>query len=209
MSKYIQVISKKDNRVVRALDFPQPGAGTELRRLAKAGSLLKLAHGYFALVPEANRKPNTSWRPTIESVALGVAIADYGFEDVALIGPSAARLHGCYPRMLGTATVAVPKQRPIRRTIAGDIQFVVRDVRNLDLVRAKTEMAKGWVTSVEQTMLDLASDWPRWPVTSSARIEMIRELYVRSSRETIERIAIENRKRKALGEVLEVVDDSR
>ena len=155
---YLREIARRDNKVVRASDFRAKAAGTQLRRLAAAGALLRLAHGYYALVPEASRGRGTKWILSIEAAALGVAAADYGVDQVALLGPSAARLHGCYPRALGTAVVAVPSQRPEKETVAGSIKFVVRDTSALDVVRASTELVTGRMTSVEQTLLDLSDD---------------------------------------------------
>ncbi|GAB3914332.1 hypothetical protein GCM10029964_125520 [Kibdelosporangium lantanae] len=87
---------------------------------------------------------------------MALAVADYGTAQTALIGPSAARHHGALPRALATATVAVPKQRPPLATAFGRIVFVKRDVRRLELTRARTAMVVGYVSTVEQTMLDIA-----------------------------------------------------
>jgi len=207
MSSYLEEIARRDNRVVRARDFPGREAGPELRRLASVGTLLKLGHGYFALVPEANREPGTSWRPTIEAAALGIAVADYGRDRVALLGPSAARMHGCYPRSLTTAVVAVPIQRPSKGTVLGSIKFVPRDVESLDLVRLNTELGPGWMTSPEQTLLDLSGRWPRWPVSDAARLEMVRLLAGRASIELLEGLAERPRGRAAYDRVRELLDD--
>ncbi|NOY56076.1 MAG: hypothetical protein GXP34_08820 [Actinobacteria bacterium] len=209
MSTYLSEIARRDNRVVRVGDFRVKDAGPELRRLAAAGALLRLATGYYALVPEAYRGPASGWRPTVEAAALGIATADYGTDRVALLGPSAARLHGCYPRALSAAVVAVPNQRPRKPTVAGSVKFVVRDVSKLDLVRASTELTPGWMTSVEQTLLDLSGDWPRWLVTESAREEMIRLLALRASPEILEEVAAASRGRAALERVRRILDDLR
>lgn len=209
MSTYLREIARRDNHVVRAADFPDRDARPELRRLARLGSLLRLAHGYYALVPEASREPMTTWRPSAEAAALGIAVADYGRDRVALLGPSAARLHGCYPRALGTAVVAVPRQRPLKETLAGSIQFVARDVSGLDLVRAETELGSGWTTSVEETLLDLSGNWPRWPVSEATRLEMLRLLAGRASRDVLEELAAKPRRRAAYERIEELLDDLR
>ena len=188
MSSYLLDIARRDTRVVRAVDFPSRSAGKELRRLANAGALLHLCQGYYALIPESRRGDESRWRPEVEAAALGIAIADYGVERVALIGPSAARLQGCYPRALSTAVVAVPSQRPMRETVAGKVKFVVRDVSKLDLVRVDTELTRGWMTSVEETMLDLSGDWPRWPISETARTEMLELLAAQASNEILNKI---------------------
>ena len=52
--------------------------------------------------------------------------------------------------------VAVPKQRPVLATEIGEIGFAKRDVTRLDVERVRTELVSGWVTTVEQTLLDIA-----------------------------------------------------
>jgi hypothetical protein len=209
MSGYLNQIARRDNRVVRVSDFPGRDAGPELRRLARAGALLRLAHGYYALVPEASREPGTAWRPSAEAAALGIAVADYGRDRVALLGPSAARLHRCYPRALAAAVVAVPSQRPLKETVVGSIKFVLRDTSTLDLVRGDTELGTGWMTSIEQSLLDLSGDWPRWPMSEAARTEMIRLLSARASTELLLEIAARSRGRAALERVRGFLDDLR
>lgn len=204
---YLRDIAGRDNRIVRASDFPAKAAGTQLRRLAASGGLLRVAKGYYALVPEANRGPGSRWTPSVEGVALGIAVADYGVGQVALLGPSAARLHGCYPRALAAAVVAVPSQRPEKITVVGTIKFVPRDVSTLDLVRASTELAVGWMTSVEQTLLDLSDDWPRWPVTKTARDEMMQLLGKRASLSVLGEVAATSRGKAAMERVRGFVDD--
>lgn len=190
-------------------DFPGRDAGPELRRLARAGALLRLAHSYYALVPEANREPETSWRPSVESAALGIAMADYGRDQVALIGPSAVRSHGCHPRALAAAVVAVPAQRPVKQTLVGSVKFVSRDTSTLDLVRANTELGSGWMTSIEQTLLDLSSNWPRWPVSEATREEMLRALGARASTDLLDEVAANSRGQAALQRVRKFLDDPR
>jgi hypothetical protein len=207
MSGYLKDIARRDNRVVRVADFPGRDAGPELRRLARQGGLLRLAHGYYAQVPEANREPDTPWRPTVEAAAMGIAAADYGRDAVALLGPSAARMHGCYPRALAAAVVAVPTQRPPKVTVVGTVKFVVRDVSTLDLVRANTDLGSGWMTSVEQSLLDLSSNWPRWGVSEAARSEMIRLLAARASTDILQEVATRTRGRAALARVRDLLDD--
>ena len=113
------------------------------------------------------------------------------------------------PRALGTAVVAVPRQRPLKETLAGSIQFVARDVSGLDLVRAETELGSGWTTSVEETLLDLSGNWPRWPVSEAARLEMLRLLAGRASRGVLEELAAKPRRRAAYERIEELLDDLR
>ena len=132
--------------------YAQPRA--EFLRLEEAGVLLKIVHGYYALIPEARR--GLGWRPEIEALALSLGQADYGREEVALMHISAARIHGAIPRALAVAVLAVPKQRPELETKFGRIVFVKRNVLELETIKTETELAIGWVTSIEQTALDLA-----------------------------------------------------
>lgn len=132
--------------------YVQPRA--EFLRLEKTGVLLKVAHGYYVVVPEANR--GIGWRPDIEAIALGIGQADYGKDAVALMHISAARIHGAIPRAIALAVLAVPKQRPTLETKFGRILFVKRNVAELKRIRIDTELGSGWVTSIEQTTLDLA-----------------------------------------------------
>ncbi len=132
--------------------YVQPRA--EFLRLEETGVLLKVAHGYYAVVPEASR--GSGWRPDMEAIALGIGQADYGKEAVALMHISAARIHGAIPRAIALAVLAVPKQRPILETKFGRIFFVKRNVAELKRIRIATELGPGWVTNLEQTTLDLA-----------------------------------------------------
>ncbi len=132
--------------------YTQPAL--QFKRLEKTGVLLKLAHGYYLLIPEAMR--GKAWRPEIEALALALGQADYGKNEVALMHISAARIHGAIPRAIALAVLAVPKQRPMLETKLGRIIFVKRDVSELRRMRIDTELGSGWATNLEQTTLDLA-----------------------------------------------------
>lgn len=151
-----QALERRANRVVRPRDlrdvYPFPDA--ELRRLESRQLVTRLAHGYYLRPPDVAR--GTAWRPEVEAVALGVAVADYSRDDVALGGASAARYLGAIPRALSTGVVFVPKQRPALSTSAGRVCFVKRPVAGLDVQRVDTPVVAGWRTSAEQTILDLA-----------------------------------------------------
>ena len=146
----------RESLVVRTRDVASRWANPtrELSRLAAAGMVRNLSPGYW-LVPPADRLTDPSWRPEIEALALAVGVADYGREAVALMGISAARHHGALPRALARAVLAVPRQRPPMRAF-GEILFVKRDTGRLALEAATTALAAGPVTTVEQTLLDLA-----------------------------------------------------
>ena len=67
-----------------------------------------------------------------------------------------ARIHAAIPRAIAVAVLAVPKQRPTLETKFGQIYFVKRNVVDLKRERTDTELGSGWVTSIEQTVLDIA-----------------------------------------------------
>lgn len=190
-------IAAADPRVVRPVDLRDVYANPskELARLTEAGALLHLAHGYYAVVPETYRA--TRWRPPIEAVGLGIAQADYGRDGAAVMGPSAARLLESLPRALGMSVVATGKQRPTLRTTVGRVRFVTRDLDGLDLQRADTVLATGWVTTPEQTILDLA-DRPELGGLPAADVaEAIRALAAKANWERIGELAENQRKRPA------------
>ena len=127
----------------------------EFRRLARGGALRRVAHGYYLLPPQ-EAAGDLGWRPEVEHLALGIAVADHG-DRAALMGLSAARYHGAVPRAHATGWVAVAvSRRPLDCGRYGQVVFVRRDLDGLDLVAARTPITDGWVTSVEQTVVDLA-----------------------------------------------------
>lgn len=149
------------HRPIRVLR-PQDAAGCyahprpEFARLVRAGVLHKLATGYYAVVPDD--RVGLPWLPDLESSALGIAAADEGVASVALMGISAARVHGAIPRALGVAVVAAARHRATIRLADrdADVLFVRRHVDRLDVRRRPLELGQGWVTGVEQTIVDLA-----------------------------------------------------
>ena len=194
----IQQILKTSNGVIAPRSLKYGNAAAELARLEKQGKVIKLVHGYYFLVPEQDRKPKTKWRPSIEEIALGIAIQDYGENAVALIGPSASRALGLYPRPLYAATVAVPKQRPMLETIVGKIHFVKRDITNTQLTPVNLPNMKGFATSREETFIDLLRPKPEWPVSDSTRNEMIERLADLVDVQLVHQIAFKNRGISAL-----------
>lgn len=190
-------IAAADPRVVRPIDLRRRYANPakEVGRLVRTGALLRLAHGYYAIVPEQYR--GTRWRPSVEAVGLAIAQADYGREHVAAMGITAARLLGAVPRALGEGVIAVAQQRPALDTAVGRIRFVTRDVSHLDVQRAETELASGWVTTPEQTVLDLA-DRPAVGNLPRAEVaEAIRRLAEGVDWRRLDDLAREQRKRPA------------
>ena len=192
------ILVSRPIRVVRPRDlaglYVNPTA--ELARLEKQGAVRQAARGYYVLVP-AQWVTDSSWRPSLEAVALGVAIADYGVDQVALMGLSAARLHGALPRAVAAASAAVPKQRPPLGTRWGQIFFHTRDIAPLDLERVETVLGAGYQTTVEQTVLDLARWADAWSISGEMIAEAITSLAGRADWSLVRDLAVAQRNRAA------------
>lgn len=177
----------------------------DLARLADRGSLHKLATGYYAVVPP--HSTDRAWLPSLEAAAYGIGAADYGPDGAVLMGLSAARLHGAVPRALDVAVVAVPKNRP--SLVLGDreatVRFVHRDTDRLDAERVNTDLGSALVTTVEQTLLDLAHrpDLGDVPVEAHAAI---RALWPRTDSDRLTEIAGQQRLRSALARARKLVE---
>jgi hypothetical protein len=191
-------LARRTNRVLRPRDaapvYAHPRA--ELSRLARAGAARHVATGYYVLIPQ-DRWGDDRWTPDLDAVALGIAQADHG-PGVALMGTSAARHHGAIPRALGAAIVATAKQRPMLDTEVGRIVFVTRDTDRLDLERVDTSLGSGLVTTIEQTLLDLASRPTLGGLAPADLTEAVRALAVRADWGLVEQLAHDQRKPGAL-----------
>ena len=200
-------LTRRGNRVLRPRDaahvysHPRP----ELARLVRRGALLRLASGYYALTPQ-HRLGDVTWRPSVNAVGLGIAQADYGADAVALMGVGAARHHGAIPRALALTVVAVPKQRPDLETSAGRIIFVRRVVGRLDLERLQTELVTGWVTTVEQTLLDFAARPELGGLPQQAWEETVRSLWRRCDQDRLADLAREQRRSATLRRTLKMIE---
>lgn len=164
----------------------------EITRLVEQGVVVRVARGYYALVPPQWVAAG-GWRPDLEAVALGLAVADYGSLRVALMGPSAARLLGALPRAIAVATVLVPKQRPPLITAWGEIVFHRRDAGRLDLQRVDTDLASGYQTTAEQTILDLARWGDAWDLSPALVVEAIVALAARADWDLLHDLAVQQR----------------
>jgi hypothetical protein len=187
----VRIIRPRDAAEVYAQPWP------EFKRLADLGVLRKLATGYYAIVP-VGRVGDATWQPSLEDVALGIASADYGANACALMGISAARRHGAIPRASGVAVIAAPKQRPRLVTLAGEIAWIKREVPELDLERTQTEFGPGWVTTTEQTMLDLAARPKLGGLPATDLAATIRGLAGRADTAHLTRLAMAQHKPRAL-----------
>jgi hypothetical protein len=61
--------------------YTQPSV--QIMRLERRGLMNRLAHGYYAVVPQD--RIGTYWKPTVESAAAGIAAADFGGNASALM----------------------------------------------------------------------------------------------------------------------------
>jgi predicted transcriptional regulator of viral defense system len=176
----------------------------DLARLAGRGSLHKIATGYYAVVPP--HSTDRAWLPSLEAAAYGIAAADYGPDGAVLMGLSAARLHGAVPRALEVAVVAVPKNRPSLVLADRDatVRFVRRDTDRLDAERVNTDLGAALVTTVEQTLLDLAHRPDLGDVPAEAN-DAIRALWPRADTDRLTEIAGQQRLRSALNRARELV----
>jgi len=180
-----------DAEVVYAHPAPQ------LRRLEQLGSLHRLAHGYYTVVPQD--QVGTGWMPALEAAAAGIAVARFRTERAPLMGVSAARAHGAVPRALGAAIVAAPAQHEpiVLLDRPASVRFVKRDTARLDVETVTTELGRALVTSIEQTVLDLARK-PSLGVAEDQIPEALRALLPRCEAEVLDELASRQRMRSAL-----------
>ena len=114
------------------------------------------------------------------------------------MGLSAARYHGAVPRAYAKAWIVTNvSRRAIDGGPFGQITFVMRDMDTLDLVRARTSLATGWVTSIEQTTLDLMRR-PVWAGGQRPAAEAVTRLLPRCDDELLDDLAATQRGRAAL-----------
>ncbi|GAA1941493.1 hypothetical protein [Amycolatopsis minnesotensis] len=196
-------LARRPIRVLR----PQDAAGVythprpEFARLTRTSALHRIATGYYAIVPDDQTGQN--WLPDLESVAAGVAAADEGVDTVALMGLSAARVHGAIPRALAVATVAAGRHRRPLRLADRDatVLFARRAVPALDVERRAGELGPHWVTTVEQTLLDLAAR-PEFGDLPGEAHAAVRALLPRADRDILDELAVAQRRRAALRRAL-------
>ncbi|GAA1561900.1 hypothetical protein GCM10009789_13930 [Kribbella sancticallisti] len=190
-------------RVLRPADaegiyaHPRP----EFRRLEDAGALHRLASGQYAVVPDD--MVGTNWLPDLEAVAIGIATAGGRPDSAALMGISAARIHDAIPRVINIATVAVAHHRRDITLVDRDaeILFVRRNLATLDLQRQHTELATGWVTTIEQTALDLIAR-PQLGGAPDAAEEAVDALLSRSDLDLLLELAQQQHRRATVERAL-------
>lgn len=143
--------------------------------MAAEGVVLRLAHGYYA-VPPGEWVGNPAWQPQVEAVALGIATADHGVDNVAVAGPSAARVLGFHPRALSTAVVSVPVRRSPLSTTVGKIVFWNWLASRLETQVWRSELGQGRTATTEQALLDIAANPRMGDVSITTAEEMLANL---------------------------------
>jgi hypothetical protein len=115
------------------------------------------------------------------------------------MGVSAARVHGALPRALAVAIVAAPTQHdPITLLDRpATVRFVKRDTARIDVETVTTELGRALVTSIEQTVLDLARR-PALDVAEDQIPEALRALLPRCESDVLDELARVQRLRSAL-----------
>lgn len=162
----------------------------ELKRLADAGAVVRLAHGVYLLSPLGARP---GWRPELEVAAMAWATATYGDRVPVLMGLGAARFHHAIPRPIGVTVVALPVQhRPIDM-LGGRVVFVARDVATIDAVSETTPLGEMLVTSVEQTLVDLVAR-PHLGGLPGEALAAARHLSQRADLEVARELAVRQRR---------------
>jgi hypothetical protein len=169
----------------------------QLRRLEHSGVVHRLAHGYYTVVPQD--QVGADWMPALEAAAAGIAAARFRPARAPLMGVSAARVHGALPRALGVAIVAAPNQHdPITLLDRpATVRFVKRDTTRIDVETVTTELGRALVTSIEQTVLDLARR-PALDVAEDQIPAALRALLPRCDPEVLDELARTQRLRSAL-----------
>lgn len=198
-------LARRANKVLRPRDAADVYAHprSEFERLLEQAVFCHLSTGYYALAP-LDRLGDPRWRPDLAAAALGMAQADYGRDAVALMSITAARRHGALPRAIGTAVVAVPKQRPALHTKVGVVVFVKRDVGRLDLEQVETELTAGWMTTPEQTALDIAARPELGGLVQADAQSTLRALTRKIDWEVVEELARDQHRPGALARLKEV-----
>lgn len=194
-NRAVPLITAADAASVYAHPRPQ------LARLTKAGLLHRVAPGRYAIVPQ-NRAGDTKWRPTLEGAVAAIAMAEFGRNQAILMGVSAARIHHAIPRALAIAVVAVPDRKAPITMVDRDARclLIERDPNTVDAELTQTDMGQCLVTTIEQTVLDLAHR----PDLGSAGVDAraaITALLPRCDRTRLEDIARKGRRQRALARI--------
>jgi predicted transcriptional regulator of viral defense system len=193
-SRPLGVLRPRDARDV----YTQPSV--QFHRLVGRGILHRVCPGYYAIVPSG--RVGSFWMPDLEVVAAGIGAADFGAERCALMGISAARVHGAMPRATGLATVAGPRRRERVSLVdrPATVRFFLRDINDLDVRSHGIGDASYLVTTPEQTALDIAHS-PRLAGGEDEAAEAIRGLAPMCDLRVLARLAQEQHRAAALRRV--------
>lgn len=172
--------------------------------LVRRGLLHRIAAGYYALVP--GDEVGKSWKPVLEAAAWGIAAADDGPRSVSLMGLSAAKELGALDESLTTAVIATTRNRPAVRFTdrQATVSFIRRDPNRMRIKRHTTQLGQGWITTVEQTMLDLAQ-YPQLGGRPDLANAAISGLVDQADPHILNSLAIAHRRQGALDRILEMI----
>ncbi len=162
----------------------------EFTRLRRRGVLRRLAHGHYIAPPDGLLAD--TWKPDLETAAMGVATARYGDRVPVLMGLGAARFHRAVPRAFGETFVAVPEQtRALQLDDGlGLVTFVTRITAAVDARLEQFETGRALVATPEQTVLDVAHR-PDWGGGIALATEIITALWPRVDRVRLDALATE------------------
>ncbi|GLY68866.1 hypothetical protein Atai01_54850 [Amycolatopsis taiwanensis] len=182
---------------------PEP-SHPSFAQLVRRGLLHRIAAGYYALVP--GEQIGQAWQPPLEAAAWGIAAADDGPRSVSLMGLSAAKAHGALDASLSAGVIATTRSRPAlaftdRRA---KVFFVRRDPARLRIERHTTALGPGWITTVEQTMLDLAT-YPQLGGHPDEARAAVRGLVAKADPHVLASLATAQHRQGALDRILEEV----
>ena len=154
---FLPSLLRRGVRVVALEEAGDEPAHPGYARLATGGVLHRMAPRYYAIL--RSEHVGAGWLPDLEAVSWGIAAADDGPRSVALMGLSAARAHGALAGAIDVGVVATTRNRPPLRLTDrhATVSFVRRDPRRLKIERYTGALGSGWLTTVEQTLLDLAA----------------------------------------------------
>jgi predicted transcriptional regulator of viral defense system len=171
------ILAARPLRSFRAADaagiYRNPSSA--LARLARRGAIHRLATGIYCCVPPEHI--GSFWMPSLEAAAAGIAAVLFGADRYALMGVSAARLHGAIPRAIAIAHVASPlAHRPVQLTDRNaHVQFVARDLSSVDIVAIPTDLGLASTTGIDQTITDLRH-YPSGCLGTEQRDDAVRAL---------------------------------
>jgi predicted transcriptional regulator of viral defense system len=182
---------------------PMP-ADPSFAQLLRRGLLHRVAAGYYALVP--GDKLDQEWQPKLEAAAWAIAAADDGPRSVSLMGLSAAKSHGAISSSPTTGVIATTRPRPpVKLTDReASVIFVRRDPAKLRIKRHLTDLGQGWITTVEQTLLDLAT-YPKLGGHPEEARNAIRGLVDKADPHVLASLATAQRRQGALDRILQEV----